>query len=682
MKQLVQDFKTGDILLVEVPSPATGPGLVLVRNAFSLVSAGTERSTVEMAQASMLGKARKRPDLVKQVWATVKREGLGATIRKVQSRLDQWKQLGYSTAGTVVEVGDGVTDLAVGDRVACAGQDFASHAEMVAVPANLCAKMPDGVAFNHAAFTTLGAIALQGVRQADVRLGETVAVIGLGLIGQLTIQLLKASGCRVLGIDINTDACDLAHQCGCDAVATGDSERLAAQLTDGFGVDAVIITAATQSNEPLALAAKISRDRGRVIMVGVTGMEVPRDLFFRKELEFRLSRSYGPGRYDPLYEEKGVDYPIGYVRWTEHRNMEAFLQLLGARRLDLAPLITHTFPIADAPQAYELITGKTGARFVGVLLQYDTGAPSAVPRPLSQPKAAPVALGVIGAGNYAQGVLLPLFKASADVSLRTVCTATGVKAQKTAEKFGFAAATTDWRQVIADPAINTVLVATRHDLHAPIVCAALRAGKTVFCEKPLCLSTAELDDILQVVQDSGNARLMVGFNRRFAPFAAKVRALAGPRVMRYRVSVPPLPRDHWINDPQTGGGRVLGEVCHFVDFLHCVAQARPASVFAQGFGSENVQVAIRFADGSVGAVDYFSVADPALGKEHFEIFGGGKHVIVDDFSDKGQAEEVKQFIAAVKSGGPSPIALEEIVASTRATLAILQSMQTGAAVTV
>ena len=685
MKQLVQDFKTGEIKLVDVPAPVTAPGSLLVRDAFSLVSAGTERATVSLAQQSLVGKARSRPDLVKQVLTTVKREGVAATIRKVQSRLDQWKMLGYSTAGTVMEIGEGVTGFSVGDRVACAGQDYASHAEIVCVPQNLCARIPEGVELAHAAFTTVGAIALQGVRQADARLGEVIAIIGLGLVGQLTMQLAKAAGCRVLGIDVSEAACELAQRCGCDATVRlpqEDAERAASRLTNGFGVDAVIITASTESNEPIQLAATICRDRGRVVMVGVTGMEVPRDLFYHKELDFRLSRSCGPGRYDPLYEEKGFDYPIGYVRWTEQRNMEAFLQLVASKRVDVRALISHTFSVEDAPKAYELITGKTGERFVGVLLKY-AGQASSLPtptRPVESSAHKSIVLGVIGAGNYAQGVLLPHFKSNADVTLRAVCTATGVKAQKAKEKFGFETCTTDWREVLADKSINTVLIATRHDLHAAIVVEALRSGKTVLCEKPLCLREDQLDEILKVIQQTGNDRLMVGFNRRFAPFAEKVRAIPGPVVMRYRVSVAPLPHGHWAADPEVGGGRILGEVCHFVDFLQFAARARPVSLFAQGFGSDNVQVAMRFADGSVGSVDYFDAADATLGKEYFEVFGGGKNLIVQDFHDKGQAEEVRQFVEAAKSGSSMPIALEEIIASTRTTFAVLRSLQTGQAV--
>ena len=686
MKQLVQDFKTGDIKLVDVPPPVTAPGCVLVRNAFSLVSAGTEKATVAMAQASLVGKARLRPDLVRQVFGTLKREGIGATLRKIQSRLDQWKQLGYSSAGTVLGVGEGVTGFAVGDRVACAGQDYASHAEVVLIPQNLCTRLPEGVALEHAAFSTLGAIALQGVRQADARVGEVVAVIGLGLVGQLTVQILKAAGCVVFGIDVSEAACALAKTCGCDAVAVrmrDDVERMAAKLSHDFGVDAVIITASAPTNDPVELAGRICRERGRVVMVGVTGMEVPRDIYYRKELDFRLSRSYGPGRYDPLYEEEGVDYPIGYVRWTEGRNMEAFAQLLAAKRIDVAALTTHTFTVDDGPKAYELITGKAGERFVGVLIQYPPTAERAnvsVAKSASAAPAKAVVLGVIGAGNYAQGVLLPQFKASADVTLRTVCTATGVKAQKAKEKFGFDTCVTDWHAVIADAAINTVLIATRHDLHGPIVCEALRAGKAVFVEKPLCLRGEQLDEIVKVINQTGNARLMVGFNRRFAPFAAEARKLSGPLVMRYRVSVTPLPREHWINNPDIGGGRILGEVCHFVDFLQFAARSRPVSAFAQGFGVENVQVALRFADGSMGAVDYFSVADDALPKEHFEAFGGGRHLVVTDFHDKGQVEEVRSFITAVKAGSPMPIGLEEIIDSTRATFAVLRSVQCGQAV--
>lgn len=672
MRQLIQDFKTGAVEVVDVPAPVVAPGRVLVRNAFSVVSAGTERATVELGQASLLGKARQRPELVRQVLDTVKREGVAAAIRKVQSRLDHWKQLGYATAGTVLEVGEGVSGFAVGDRVACAGQDYASHAEIVCVPQNLCAKVPEGVRLEHAAFATLGAIALQGVRQAQVQLGETVAVIGLGLIGQLTVQLLRAAGCWVCGYDVRPEA--MTHA--------------GVQPPAADSADAVIITAATDLNEPLERAAEWCRDRGRVVMVGVAGLTVPREPFYRKELELRMSRSYGPGRYDPQYEEHGHDYPLGYVRWTEQRNMMAFLRLLADGKINVARLITHRVPIEQAAGVYELAGG--------VVIEY--GGPEQVSRLTTLPEgqaAGPswtrdsrrslahgaVVLGVIGAGHYAQGVLLPLFKTQREVTLHSVCTATGTTAAKAQEKFGFATATTDWRAVVADAAVNTVLIATRHDLHATITAAALRAGKTVWCEKPLCLRADELAEIEKAIAESGNTRLFVGFNRRFAPFAASVRSLTPPLVMRYRVSVQPLPAGHWLNDPIVGGGRILGEVCHFVDFLQFAARSRPLTLFAQGFGGDNVQVAVRFANGSVGSVDYFDVGDASLAKEYFEAFGGGQKVLVEDFRNKGQAEAVRQFVAAIKTGGPMPMPLEEILTSTRLTLAIGESLRRSAVVT-
>jgi len=654
MKQLVQDFKTGDLHVVDVPPPSVAPGFVLVRNAFSLVSAGTERQTVSLARKSLLGKACARPDLARQVLDTVQREGLAAAFHKVQSRLDQWKALGYSTAGTVIELGEGVTEFSVGDRVACGGQDYACHAEVVAVPKNLCAKIPEGVPWEHAAFTTLGAIALHGVRQADARLGDTVAVIGLGLVGQLTVRILQAAGCRVVGHDIRPEACAAAS----------------VEMPQPDTADAVIITAATDSNEPLELAAKLCRDRGRVVIVGTTGLTIPREVFYDKELELRMSRSYGPGRYDPVYEEKGVDYPVGYVRWTEQRNMEAFLRLLADGKVNVAPLISRTFPIADAVKAYEPITA-------GALLEYRNAEISRPKSSVRKTSPTAVGLGVIGAGHYAQGVLLPLFKAHREVSLRSVCTATGIHAKKAAEKFGFETCSTDWRDVLADPAVNTVLIATRHHLHAELVCAALRAGKTVFCEKPLCLRPEELEEIAKAIQETGNHRLMVGFNRRFTPWAAAARALSSPRVLRYRVSVQPLPSDHWCLDPEVGGGRILSEVCHFVDLLQFVAAARPVSVYAVGFGGDNVQVSLRFVDGSVGAIDYFTVGDAALGKEHFEAFGGGQRVLEDNIREKGQREEVRQLVEAVKTGGPMRIPLDELLTSARATFAILESLRNG-----
>lgn len=715
MKQLIQDFRTGQLRVEDVPSPALQPGCVLVRNVFSVVSAGTERSTVATARKSIVGKAWARPDLVKKVLHTVKREGVVSAFKKVQTRLDTWKQLGYSSAGVVTEVGEGVEEFHKGDRVACAGQDVASHAEIICVPRNLCVRIPNGVEFGQAAFGTLGAIATQGVRQAKVELGEVVAVIGLGLIGQLTVQILKAAGARVVGVDVNADAARLAAQCGATAVVTrGEDDALAVanSLTNGFGVDAVLIAASTAGNDPIELAAELCRDRGRVVMVGVTGMNIPRGPYYQKELSFILSRSYGPGRYDPDYEEKGIDYPYGYVRWTENRNIAAFLDLIAQKKIDLLPLITHRFPIERATEAYDLITGKKSERFIGVLIQYQdrpTEAPppssiSADSRKLSQlHPLSSIRLGVIGAGNYAQASLLPHLKKMKNADLRAVCTTSGVSAKKAAEKFNFSRATTKSSDILEDKSIHAILIATRHDSHAEFAEAALRAGKYVFVEKPLALNEAQLKIVSDAVKECGE-RIQVGFNRRFAPLAHKARGHTGtgPWVMHYRVNAGPLPRGSWIEDPKVGGGRILGEVCHFVDFLQSITNAPPTRVFAESLGvrskdmvaADNVHVTIRYEDGSVGMITYTSAGDPAFPKERFELFGGGRVIVLDDFrsltvfgdgksdemsgrQDKGQAAELQAFLAAASGGGPLPIPWRQLVDTTRATFAILESLRTG-----
>lgn len=714
MKQLIQDFKTGQLRIVDVPSPALQPGSVLVRNIFSLVSAGTERSTVTTAQKSLLGKARARPDLVRKVWDSVKREGFASAAKKVQTRLDTWKQLGYSSAGIVTEVGEGVTEFKQGDRVACAGQDVASHAEIICVPRNLCVKIPEGVEFGQAAFTTLGAIAMQGVRQAKVELGETIAIIGLGLIGQLTVQILKAAGARVVGIDVNPDATKLATQCGADAVAArgkDDPVSVAKSMTHGHGVDAVLITASTSSNDPVELAAQLSRDRGRVIMVGVTGMDIPRAPYFEKELSFSLSRSYGPGRYDPDYEQKGIDYPFGYVRWTENRNMAAFLDLTAQKKINLLPLITHQFPIDRAVEAYDLITGKKQEKFLGVLIHYEAEAGGQKPEASNQhltpgTRHSALRLGVIGAGNYAQASLLPHLQKMKQVAFATVCTMTGVSAKKASEKFGFANATTNPKDVLDDKSINSVLIATRHNSHAELAAAALRAGKHVFVEKPLALNQEQLDLVASAVKDCGE-KIQVGFNRRFAPLMHEAlrHKGTGPWVMHYRVNAGPIPQASWIQDPKVGGGRVLGEVCHFVDCFQSFTAARPVRVFAESLGSrskeiasaDNVHVTIRYADGSVGLITYTSTGDPSFPKERCEIFGNGTVMVLDDFrslavstngktetkrgtQDKGQAAEMRAFVHAVSSGDTMPIPWLELADTTRVTFAILESLRSGRAV--
>ncbi|HVF88538.1 MAG TPA: zinc-binding dehydrogenase, partial [Blastocatellia bacterium] len=472
MKQVVQNFRTGELKVEELPPPALRPGGVLVRTAFSLISAGTERSIVETAQSSLIGKARGRPDLVRQVFDTFKREGLRSTYEKVKSRLNQIKALGYSASGVVAAVGPGVRGLKVGDRVACAGAGYASHAEVVFVPQNLCCKVPENVSLESACYSTVGAIALQGIRQADVRLGETVAVIGLGLVGQLTVQMLKASGCVVVGVDIDDGACELAKKSGADTVASNSpkAREIVSSLTGGHGADCVLITAGTRSNEPIELAGELARDRAKVVAVGMVGMDVPRNSYYMKELDIRLSRSYGPGRYDPEYEEKGHDYPIAYVRWTENRNMDAFLRLAGEGKVDTGLLTTHRFQMESATEAYNLITGHGSERYCGVVLKYPEAdrTPARVISTSRTAKSSGDELGVafIGAGNFARGVLLPIVRRSARVRLDGIATATGISAKNTAEQFGFGYSTTDYDLVLADEKTSCVFIATRHDTHA------------------------------------------------------------------------------------------------------------------------------------------------------------------------------------------------------------------------
>src|SRR5580658_1857305 len=538
MKQVLQQARSGEISVMEVPVPKLLPGCVLVHIAASLVSAGTERASYEFASNNLLQKAKARPDLVREVIHKVRRDGVFSAVATVRSRLDQPNALGYSSAGTIIGVGEGVTDLCVGDRVACAGASYAVHAEFACVPRLLAARIrPDSaVSFEQAAFTTLGAVALHGVRMADAKLGDVVAVIGLGLLGQLTVQILKAAGCRVLGMDIAPERAELALRLGADDVSiSGDGLRdLCLRHSGGHGADAVLITAETASSEPVDVAGEVARDRAVVVAVGTVGMDIQRKIYFEKELDFRISRSYGPGRYDSAYEQKGRDYPIGYVRWTETRNMEAFLQLVAEKKVRVGPLITHRFPIEDAQSAYALITGKTGDPFLGVVIQYSGAgdesptlelvAKPATAAPVSKgARANEISVGLLGAGVFAAGTLIPAIKASGHSTLAGVCTATGAHAQHAARAFGFSYCTTETARIVHDPAIDTVVIATRHHLHANQILAALAEGKHVFCEKPLCLDEDELRSIVRAYHEippGQRAVLMVGFNRRFAPMIA------------------------------------------------------------------------------------------------------------------------------------------------------------------
>jgi predicted dehydrogenase/threonine dehydrogenase-like Zn-dependent dehydrogenase len=732
MKQLLQDARSGELKVAEVPAPQLSPGCVLVRVAASLVSAGTERASAEFAGKSLLAKAKARPDLVRDVLAKMKRDGLVSTLQTVRSRLNQPQSVGYSSAGVVVGVGDGIADISVGDRVACAGAGFAVHAEFACVPRMLVAKIPHvslqsngNVSYEEAAFGTVGAICLHGIRTAEVALGDTLAVIGLGLLGQITVQLLKAAGCRVFGMDLLRQRADLAIASGAEAACTSAREfrDLCFQKTGGVGVDSVLITAETPTSEPVNLAAELARDRAIVVAVGTVGMEVQRKLYYEKELHFRISRSYGPGRYDTAYEQKGRDYPIGHVRWTETRNLAAFLQFIADGKLDLPSLITHRFPMEQATRAYDLITGSTGEPFLAALITY-AGAesetalnfPEKIQVAAVAPSSGSIGLGVLGAGSFAQNTLLPALKKITGVAFIGVCNATGPRSRNAAEKFGFSYCSNSEPELLQDPRIKAVLIATRHNLHATQTLAALRAGKAVFCEKPLCLNERELAALVRVAWPSTHGKplaplLMVGFNRRFAPMAVQLKQFLSeinePLAIHYRVNAGYIPADHWVNDPEQGGGRILGEVCHFVDFLCFLASACPIEVQTQVVGNpghyscDNIIASLKFVNGSLGTISYFANGDKSASKERVEIFGGGSVATLEDFrrlelvrngrkqvtrarwrQDKGHQAEMQAFVDALRGKTPPPIPLEQIVSSTLATLRLQNSCQTGQPVTV
>jgi predicted dehydrogenase/threonine dehydrogenase-like Zn-dependent dehydrogenase len=722
MKQVLQQPRTGEVMVAEVPTPQLLPGCVLVRIASSLVSAGTERAISEFASKSLLQKAKARPDLVRMVMDKVRRDGLVSAVQTVRTRLEQPTALGYSSAGEVVAVGEGVGDIAAGDRVACAGAGYAVHAEVACVPRLLVAKIPEGVSFEQAAFTTVGAVALHGIRQAAVQLGDVVAVLGLGLLGQLTLQMLRAAGCRVLGMDIARDRAELAARLGAVASSTTATEfhDLCRHQTQGFGVDAVLITAETASSEPVNLAGRVARDRAVVVAVGTVGLDINRRAYYEKELDFRVSRSYGPGRYDEVYELKGRDYPIGYVRWTETRNMEGFLQLLAEGKLDLDSLITHRFPLDSAASAYDLINGKTREPFLSVLFTYPEQAKLSSRLELVSRVAAPeagrgsgkVAIGLLGAGSFATSTLLPAMKRVPGIELVGVCAATGVHSRHAGDKFGFRYCTTDENEILSDSRTNTVVIATRHHLHARQVLAALAAGKNVFCEKPLCLREEELAEIVRTYMGLGGGMgrplLTVGFNRRFAPMARDMKSfleeIHEPLSLHYRVNAGTVPRDHWLNDPEQGGGRILGEACHFLDFLMFLAGAPPVELQTRSLSntgqdsSENAIVSLQFADGSLGTVSYLAGGDRSFSKERIEVFGGGRVAVLEDFRrlelvKHGRRQNVRSWFrqdkghqgeweALAKGDQRALIPFEEIVAATLATMKAAESCASGQSIAV
>lgn len=689
MKQVLHSAASGAVEIADVPCPSFGPSQVLVRTRRSLISAGTERMLLEFGRASLVGKARRQPERVRQVLDKIAADGLAPTLEAVRNRLERPLVPGYSNLGIVVDVGREVTGFRAGDRVACNGP----HAEMVAVGANLCALVPDAVEDEAAAFTVIGAIALQGIRLAAPTLGEALAVTGLGLVGLLAVQLLRAQGCRVMGIDPDASRRELALRLGAEtAVAPEAAAPTAKAFSRGRGVDAVLVCAATASSGPLRQAAQIARQRGRVVLVGVTGMQLERGTFYDKELSFQVSCSYGPGRYDPAYEIAGHDYPVGFVRWTEGRNLEAVLDMLAAGRIEVAPLISHRFPIAEAEAAYALVAGEEPS--LGVLLDYPAAADGqARPSPsirLGEPSVAAGSPGVgfIGAGAFASATLIPAFRA-AGADLVSVASNGGVSGLAAARRFGFAEVTTDTDAVFADERISAVAIATRHDSHARLAAAALAAGKHVFVEKPLALTADELALIesarARAFADRNGRLLTVGYNRRFAPLIVRTKELLatapGPKAMTMTVNAGALPRGHWAADPAEGGGRILGEACHFIDLLRHLADAPIAEydiMRLAGAAADTASIRLGFVDGSVGTIHYFTNGNRRLPKERLEVFAAGRVLQFDNFrtlrgfgwpgfsrlsrarQDKGHRACARAFLAAIAAGGPAPIAFDEL----------------------
>lgn len=706
MKQLLQNIKTGKSTIEDVPVPTPREGQALVKVSASLVSAGTERMVVEFAEKSYIGKARSRPDLVKQVLDKAKREGLVPTIQAAFNRLDQPMALGYSSAGTIVALGKNMQGFKVGQRVACAGGGYASHAEYNVVPRNLLTPLPKNVDFESAAFTTLGAIALHGFRLAEPQLGENVAIIGLGLLGLLTIQLAAAAGCNVLGIDLDPKRIALASSLGLQAVLRAQAESASQSFTANRGFDSIIICADTSSNDPVELAGIIARDRAKIVATGAVGLNIPRKIYYEKELNFINSRSYGPGRYDSNYEENGNDYPIGYIRWTEGRNFQSVVDLMESGKLKVQPLITHRFPIDDAATAYEVITGKKKTPFLGVLLTYPETKlkeeRKIVFPSIANRKSQIVKLGVLGAGLYANATLLPVIQNNKDFELVGIASSGGLHAQHSGKKFGFQYATSSEDEIINDPNINTIAILTRHDSHAELVIKALKAGKHVFVEKPLAINSKQLSVISKQLLKTDNGLLLTGFNRRFSPLAQKLKLTIVNRqssiYAHYRINAGYIPTNHWTQDPAIGGGRIIGEACHFIDLITYLVGAAPISVTAHAlpdvgkYREDNVSMTFTFPDGSIGVVDYLANGDKSHPKERLEIFCEGQISILDDYvslqtikdgkkkvenmaQDKGWKDEMSAFAKAIKEGGEPPIPYDQIIGVTKAAFAAAESLR-------
>ncbi|MTE26547.1 Gfo/Idh/MocA family oxidoreductase [Winogradskyella ouciana] len=706
MQQLTQKLGSGDMVIQEVPYPQLGKGMVIVKNHYSIISAGTEGSTVVAARKSLIGKAKERPQQVKQVIDTLKKQGPIQTYRAVMKKLDAYSPLGYSCAGEVIEVGEGVTEFQIGDKVACAGAGYANHAEIVSIPVNLCVKLDDNANLKDAAYNTLGAISMQGVRQADLRLGESCVIIGLGLLGQLAALILKASGVTVIGIDVSEAAVNQAIEnkvvdLGLTRNAAGVEEQIL-NATQGHGADAVIIAAATDSLDPINFAGAIARKKGKVVVLGAIPTGFDRDPFwYRKELELKMACSYGPGRYDLNYEEKGIDYPLPYVRWTEKRNMEAFQKLLATKRIHIDYLTTHEFDFDNAKDAFDLVVSKSEP-FTGIALKYNTDKQATKSKiaTAATDKLGKINISFIGAGSYAQGNLLPNIPESAEVGRVGVLTNTGTTSKRVAEKFKFQFCATEEADVLDDKT-NTVFVATRHDSHGAYVLKSLEANKNVFVEKPLCLLESELEDIIEA-QSKANKAVMVGFNRRFSPLTAKLKKAVGnnPMTMIYRINAGSIPKDNWIQDAEIGGGRVLGEVCHFIDYLTYLNGSLPIKISASALPDANqlndtLNILIQFENGSSGVIGYYANGSKAMTKEYVEVFSAGMSATLDDFKvlriygkgkpkkkkllnqNKGQKEMVAAFVNGLLNDGNAPISFQEIVAVTKASFKVLESIKLG-----
>jgi predicted dehydrogenase/threonine dehydrogenase-like Zn-dependent dehydrogenase len=700
MRQVLQDLGSGSTVVVDAPAPAVRPGALLIDTTASLVSTGTERMLVEFGRAGLISKARQQPEKVKQVLAKVRTDGLMTTVDAVRSKLGQPIPLGYCNVGRVREAGAGVTGFKPGDRVVSNGP----HADVVSVPKNLCAHIPDSVSDEAAAFAVVASIGLQGLRLAQPTLGECFVVTGAGLIGLLTVQLLRAHGARVLAIDFDPAKLELARRFGaetCNPASGEDPVAAGLAFSRGAGVDGVIITASTKSSDPVSQAARMCRQRGRIVLVGVTGLELNRADFYEKELSFQVSCSYGPGRYDPAYEEGGNDYPIGFVRWTEQRNFEAVLDLMASGQLDVLPLISHRFAFEKAAEAYDVIAGDKTA--LGLLLAYDHAIEprhirtvqlqAATPAPAGQP-----VVGFIGAGNYASRVLIPAFKA-AGAKLQVIASSGGVSGVVHGRRAGFEDASSSASDVISHPVVNTVAIVTRHNTHARLTVDALRAGKHVFVEKPLALTAAEVDEVEEAWRGADRL-LMVGFNRRFSPLVRKLRQLLEtvrePKAFVMVMNAGAISPEHWTQDAEIGGGRIIGEACHYIDLMRHLAGAEIVSVDARRMGAhdavavteDKASITLGFADGSFGTIHYFANGSSAFPKERIEVFTAGRTLQLDNFlklrgygwpgfrtlsllgQDKGQKECVAAFLRAVETGGQAPIPAAELFEVARASITV------------